>query len=428
MASESVQEQARAENQPLVPRMHTALNVPELLVAIFSWLSKGDLTQVARVSRLLSSLSLDIIWETIPELKYLVSTYRPLTQQGITKEGIRVWKFRDTPDEGFWDVFWAYAGRVRAVEACTGLYTPEVICDLRSQLERSSCGPSLLPNLRSLSLRVLTNDSHPIEALPIIPAGLRTLQVSIELNITPSTVQRLLEHFTTIPLNQLEEVEFSRRGRVDSDASLSLHRATFLQQNRSTLIHLNLAIFPLTTEDLAQLGSFPLTTRLTLVQKGTAMELSNFFDAIASSFPQLQWIDVNLDDAIKEGVPIAIIGGLATCRGLRSISLASLYWRPLTKEDVYQFGLWWPLMEEFSLYQTGPHSSSRPATPFALLQDFAQAWSRPLRKVVLQFDTAAPSPDPSSIMVRFNRLETLWVGSSPLDDRDVEQVVELLKA
>lgn len=275
---------------------------------------------------------------------------------------------------------------------------------------------------------MLTNDRHPIEALPIIPAGLRVLQVSTELNIAPSTVQRLLEHFTTIPLSQLGAVEFGRRGRIDSYTSLSLHRATFLQQNRSTLVQLNLSIFPLTAEDLVQLGSFPRTTRLTLVQKGTAMELSKFFDVIASSFSQLQWIDVTLDDTIKEGVPIGIIGGLKTCQGLRSISLASVCWRPLTEEAVGQFGLWWPLMEEFSLYQTRPHSASHPATPFALLQDFAQAWSRTLRKVVLQFDTAAPSPDPSSIMVRFNRLETLWVGSSPLDDRNVKQVVELLKA
>ncbi|KIO31648.1 hypothetical protein M407DRAFT_19387 [Tulasnella calospora MUT 4182] len=208
MASESVYQQARSEHHSPVPRIHDALTVPELLAAIFSWLSRADLTTVARVSRRLSSISLDIIWKTIPELKYLISTYRPLTQLGLTKEGARVWKFWDTPDEGLWDVFWAYARRVRAVEACNGLYTLEVIDDLISRLERSSCGPSLLPNLRSLSLRVLTDDRHLIEALPIIPAGLRTLQVSTELNVSPSTVQRLLEYFTGIPLTTIGEVEF----------------------------------------------------------------------------------------------------------------------------------------------------------------------------------------------------------------------------
>ncbi|KAG8914500.1 hypothetical protein FRC01_004034 [Tulasnella sp. 417] len=349
-------------------------------------------------------------------------------QLGLTREGTRVWKFRDSLDVGLWNVFWNYARRVRSVEACNGLYAPEVIHDLTYQLERSSSGPSLLPNLRALSLRVLADDRHLIEGMPIITTRLRTLQMSTELNVSPSTVQRLIEHFTAIPLDQLTEIEFSRRGRINSDASLSLHRATFLQQNRSTLTYLNLSIFPLASEDLVQLGGFPIITRLTLVQKGMATELCTFFDVIASSFPHLRSIDITADDVIRSAVSIRVIESLAICRDLCSIYLSSHWWELLTGEDVRQFGTWWPLMEEFSLYETRPHSEYLVGTPLGILQDFAQAWSQTLRKVILRFDTQAPLPNPSSIQTKLNSLETLWVGSSPLREPDVKGVVEFLKA
>lgn len=63
-------------------------DLPELLAEIFSWLSQTDLTRVARVCHLWSSLALDVIWQKIPELKYLINVYSPLTQWGLTTEGV----------------------------------------------------------------------------------------------------------------------------------------------------------------------------------------------------------------------------------------------------------------------------------------------------------------------------------------------------
>ncbi|KAG8948071.1 hypothetical protein FRC04_010113, partial [Tulasnella sp. 424] len=80
MESESlIIPEARFEYKSVV---HKALRVPELLAAVFSWLSHANLTSVARVCRFWSTLALDIIWEKIPELRYLVGTYSPLVQWG----------------------------------------------------------------------------------------------------------------------------------------------------------------------------------------------------------------------------------------------------------------------------------------------------------------------------------------------------------
>ncbi|KIO31647.1 hypothetical protein M407DRAFT_19386 [Tulasnella calospora MUT 4182] len=135
-----------------------------------------------------------------------------------------------------------------------------------------------------------------------------------------------------------------------------------------------------------------------------------------------------MDDAIKNDVPIAVIESLATCQDLRNIYVGSHSWKPLTQEDVRRFGSWWPFMEEFSLYQIQPRSEGQVSTPLGILQDFAQAWSRTLRKVVLPFDTEAPLPDSASVRAKFDALETLWVGSSPLQEGHVKYVVEFLKA
>lgn len=58
-----------------VPRPHKALTVPELLATIFLWLSRADLASVARVCRFWSPVALDILWQLIPDLDCLLSTF-----------------------------------------------------------------------------------------------------------------------------------------------------------------------------------------------------------------------------------------------------------------------------------------------------------------------------------------------------------------
>ncbi|KIO15531.1 hypothetical protein M407DRAFT_34876 [Tulasnella calospora MUT 4182] len=73
--------QARSKQPALIRHTHTALTVPELLVTIFSWLSKADLARVARVCRFWTPFALEKIWETIPDLQYLMKLYSIIAQK-----------------------------------------------------------------------------------------------------------------------------------------------------------------------------------------------------------------------------------------------------------------------------------------------------------------------------------------------------------
>lgn len=64
------------------PHPHHALAVPELLAAVFSYLSKGDLTRVARVCRFWTPLALDVTWEAIQDFDNLMSAYHVIMQKG----------------------------------------------------------------------------------------------------------------------------------------------------------------------------------------------------------------------------------------------------------------------------------------------------------------------------------------------------------
>lgn len=272
------------------------------------------------------------------------------------------------------------------------------------------------------------DEPHLIEALPIIPAGILILHVFTERDISSSTTQRILSHLTAIPLDRLLDVSLGGDARFHSrEAALSLCRANFLQPLQTTLKSLDFSIFPLTLEDLREIGKFVGVGRLTLVQRGTCAELHKFFDVIAASFPHLGRIDVRCDDAISDEVAVDVIEGLALCPDLRSINVTSNRWRPLTGDDIRQLGHRWPLMEDFCLHQENA-ASNQPGTPLALLQDLAQVWSRSLRKVSLRFDTAAPIPKGPSVKSKFEKLDSLWVGYSDLQGGDLGNVTDFLVA
>lgn len=321
-------------------------------------------------------------------------------------------------EDSRWDAFWTYCRRVRTIQSCRGVYLPGVIEDLKSQLANRSCSPSLLPNLRSLAMEMCVDEPHLVEVLPIIPAGLQTLDLYID-RITSTTLPRLLSHLTSIPLSQLSNV-YVYSCAVDTSFAM----ANFLQPNRATLAHLTLPSFPLTVSGLKQLGSFPGITRLLLQQKGAADELQEFFGVIGLLFPHLRHLDVTLDYAITEDVSFAVIGGLAGCRELQVMHLQSPGWKSLSEEDVSRFGWWWPAMEVFHLNQH--HDSDQGKTPFGILQDFARVWYRTLRNILLQFDGAAPLPSPSAVEFKFEKLVTLGVGGSRIPQSSVEGIAEFL--
>ncbi|KAG8898707.1 hypothetical protein FRC00_002439 [Tulasnella sp. 408] len=294
---------------------------------------------------------------------------------------------------------------------------------LRYQLDNRLCGPSLLPNLRSLDLKMPGDKPHLYEVLPIIPAELQVLSVATAVGTTQPDIQSLLELLTAIPLSQLSIIYFYDCTPIELDAS---KLATFLQPNQSTLVELHLSPFPLAVSDLEQVGSLPRVTELALLQKGTAMELNRFFNVIASSFPKLRAIEVTLDDTIEEEVSVAVFEDLAACGELKVVFLKSHRWKKLTRGDVARFGSWWPLMGMFCLHQPD-HYLDQIKTPLGILQEFARAWSRTLYKILLQFDTEVALPSSSSVRFKFEELGTLWVGRSRVRKRRFESVADFLR-
>ncbi|KAG8922017.1 hypothetical protein FRC00_007938, partial [Tulasnella sp. 408] len=328
-------------------------------------------------------------------------------------------KTQDISDDDRWDAFWMYCRRVLRVYSCQGAYPLDTIKDLSSQMERHFCGPSLLPNLRFISLDVWGNQTNAVELLPIIPAGLRALEVQSE---TSATVRRILKHLIAIPLGQLSKVSLSHSGDDDSCDTV----AKLLQSSRTTLIDLHIVFSPITISGLKQLGSFPGVMGLILVQRGAAIELHEFFDVIASSFPNLRTVEVTADDAITEDVSVTVFEGLAGCRDLQNISLETHRWKKLSRDDVYRFGSWWPSMKRFSLAQF-QHYPDQTTNSLEILQEFARVWSRTLRTVSLPFDGAAPLPSPSTVKFKFEKLAELYVGPSYIPESSIENVAEFLR-
>lgn len=320
-----------------------------------------------------------------------------------------------------WDVFWAYCRRVRTLKSreLDRHYLIDYIFHLQSQVKNRLPGPSLLPNLRAYSMKVWGSSTLLHEVLPIIPAELRVLEVDIA---ETREIRSLINFFTAVPLSQLSVIHFGGRTLVGLDAS---KLARFLRPNRSTLVHLHLLSLPRTVSDLKRIGRFPKVTALGLVQSGPAMELNKFFSVIASSFPKLRSINVTLDDEIEDEVSAAVFEGLAECRKLTSVLLRTSEWKKLTTEGVARFGSWWPLMKSFNLVQFD-YYPGQDTNSLAILQDFAQVWSRTLLSLTLPFGGSAPLPSASAVKFKFEKLAELEVGWSYIAESTVESVAEFL--
>ncbi|KAG8911125.1 hypothetical protein FRC01_005914, partial [Tulasnella sp. 417] len=243
-------------------------------------------------------------------------------------------------------------------------FHPKFVDDLRPRLENHLCGPSLLPNLRSIKFQLWEDQPQIIEILSLLPAGLRDLDLHIGCK---TDAEKILQCFASIPLNHLEDVQILYSNRIAIDP---VTMGAFLRPNRATLADLNLRETPRTVSALKQLETFPRLKRLRATHQGAASELPEFFDLIGSSFPRLRSTVIQLDEAITEEVPAAAFEGLAACRELQSVCLNTRRWTSLSREDVHRFGSWWPLMEKFSLsYGYYPDQAM---TPLGILEDFAR--------------------------------------------------------
>ncbi|KAG8914501.1 hypothetical protein FRC01_004035, partial [Tulasnella sp. 417] len=372
------------------------LRLPELLAAVFAWLPKGDLTSVARVCRFWTPCALDMIWQTIPDFETLMDLFQIIMWNNGT--GAQ----EDTSDDDPWEVFWAYCLRVHTIERCLEAYDPGVTDNLIFRVEKHLRGPSLLPNLRSITLRSWADEPHIVEILPIIPTRLRAL--SLYAFRDSAAFQRLLGHLAAIPISRLSTANF----HVSGD-NVTVTR--LLQLNLATLVDLTLAGPHLTASTLKRLGSVPGVTRLTIQPWGAKTGLDEFFASIGSSFPRLSFLCVTLDQAIEEDVPVTVLEGLAECRELQTVYMRSPKWKTLSGEDARRVGSWWPLMELFFLSQNC--HPDQVTTPLGILEEFARVWSATLLDIGLEFDATTPLPSPASVRFRIDDVAEFLKTVSP---------------
>ncbi|KAG8989453.1 hypothetical protein FRB90_002241 [Tulasnella sp. 427] len=430
---------------PLAKASHTSdrlanspLIIPELLRAIFEWLPRGQLTATAQVCALWSAVVLDLIWENVPELRHLISTYSEVTEQwiGDADDDFRtimteVLDFRDISLGGRWDVLLSYGRRIRTLAISDETYAPEVVEHLKSRLEGSEGGSSLLPNLRALSFDVDSDGPGLVESLSIIPAGLQTLHVSAKTLDRKSTAhRRLLEHLTTKAPSQLSDMSFIGHGIFFDKVTYGLH-SKVVAQCRGTLRTLDVSMFSLTAERLQEIGSIPSLTHLSMIQDRAAehTDRERLLRAVTRLFPHLHSLGVALIG--QETHPWAtcisdVMRMLEPCLELRNLRIRCNYWKPLTKEDVRYLGEAWPLMEEFDLDQVDRWTE--PNTHFGILQDLARIWSQTLKKLGLPLVSITSIPDPAYVEVKFKKLDTLSVEYCDLEDEQVEAVTDFLTA
>ncbi|KAG8985005.1 hypothetical protein FRB90_004998 [Tulasnella sp. 427] len=418
-----------------------ALKIPEILLAILVWLSRRDQAIAARVSRMWSALALDLIWKTVPEIRHLINTYSELEW---TRDYLWVWRFRDISAGGRWDVFAAYARRVQELQSSEDRdFAPDVIHHLMSQAEGSSGLSSFFPKLRSLKLRVDSCGPFLVRALRLVPPSLQSLQVDFTNRFRGAfeTLGNLLSYLNAVPLNLLSRVELTGCGEVSDEHLLHL-RDELLLHSRTTLVHLDMSLFPITIPDLRRIGSIvPKLKDLKFLGKETSMftteEVIDCLNGVGRSFHHLRSIRVSLRSATTPKVRISeLIRGLESCQDLRKFDIDVGYfgcpWHILTEADIRYLGSRWPMVESFKLYNklyNMEYGGEALGSPLALLQEFARVWSRTLQILALNVDTVPPLPDPSTTQPKFERLEMLDVGTSEIcREEDIEPIADFLTA
>lgn len=144
----------RSINTPnLDPIMHHLWTIPELLDEVLNELPEGNLPNMARVCRAFWAPAARLIWQTVPCFSYLLVLFPEERQQVYRLDSAEFLALSGEPRRYEWERFRLYAHFVKELS----MTMDEVNFVTLQQLQTSSKGAKLLPNLRVLSLNIATS-------------------------------------------------------------------------------------------------------------------------------------------------------------------------------------------------------------------------------------------------------------------------------
>ncbi|KAF4622564.1 hypothetical protein D9613_009615 [Agrocybe pediades] len=445
-------------------KTHRVLLIPELLNIIFNHLDLPSNAANARVCRLWSDISLDVLWKEVTKLKRLLQILAPLD---VDETGEL--KFQRLPESADWRRFEKYAKRVRKLTYHSSSRRNlsgsafDVVARTRTRLD-------ILPNMHTLiwsgppsfsiifmhsrvkffSVALDTNDEflqpyfHDlVSRMPHLTT--LNIQSSIPMRqIEPKMVELLLAlpklqkvvfprfYFTTKIVETLSTLEQLGTMEFQYDQEQGVGKPEDVQDFTPTLVEGAFpALFDMSTNvrynDAARFLNLPYAPRniTSLFIDSTDLEhpsaMYDVLSIIAENCKSLKLLAlVSLresfdDDPPDEGMSITLdtIKPAFKLQHLTSLDITHQFPLLLDQKDMETIASTWPSMESILLNPDPVHLSEPDLTLEALLP-FAQHCPQ-LKQLGLYIDATSCS-NLATPTVRFKALSLLAMGVSPIAD------------
>ncbi|KAI0073081.1 hypothetical protein K474DRAFT_1700561 [Panus rudis PR-1116 ss-1] len=159
---------------------HQAVQIPELLSLILSFLDEQTVARTATVSRRWADVALDISWKHVRDIRQLLCLLAPLTTERrsgpLTSSSLNI-KWRRRIQRSDWDRLSRYASRIRKIRftECGGM---TIDISIWEEMSRTRPTGDILPNLHSLSWHTYSAEKQHFSTIFLHP-GLTHLSICI---------------------------------------------------------------------------------------------------------------------------------------------------------------------------------------------------------------------------------------------------------
>ncbi|KIO31003.1 hypothetical protein M407DRAFT_19885 [Tulasnella calospora MUT 4182] len=397
---------------------HPSLDIPEILVNIFSKCNRSTNAASSLVCRRWSDVGVDQLWSSLPSLLPLLRILLPLV---IVDDTLDFDREAGPPN---WKRFWTLASRVRKLTQIDGPkgdtnessirlkghISPNVISYLLLHLSWTG-QQFLLPKLARLEWSV--NWEHSMHQLcHFISPALRHLVIYLDKSFPADRVVRTLHSLASLPPLGITTLSISTNyPDLRSDLQVASAVTSFVKA-QSTLLNLG---FP----SLWSRGQFVdgLTQHANLLDLelllcfDTPLELGSFLGLVARQCPRLQIFTYTLPTRFPPLAPRHAIEPLLPCYMLRELQIFHQGGLSVDGDDIKRMGRAWRAMELLQLC-AGAFATNSVGTPLVLLLEFAEEFSAKLRWLALNFSCEMDLPRADVVWASFPRLEVLGVGRS----------------
>lgn len=440
-------------SEPAIPtgsnphrEMHRVLSVHEIISNILQNAPPHDQAMAARTSSLWSDIALDCLWRELDSVLPLLRLLAPLvaTATGLAFAG------RIEPRK--WERLRYYSQRVRCLHYDDG--DPDSV----TELDTSSLEPDtslilltlkpagfgvLLPNVQEIQWAVSHDIINLQHALPFLHGSLKTLTLTLGESIISDdddAIARFLDTLWAMQDLSLETFGFHIFG-APTEILQSL--TVFLQsQPKIKVLHMPITDFGPDSDAAQDLfyRSYPegLKRLMTTVSFRSPEEYLTRLQTIIQRAPQLRTLDLYLDGVLNWPSALDNLAPLLALPNLEELNLVTLHGFHLDPEDIAMLGRSFPKMVRLGL-QPQPRVHPRLGIQATSLIDFTKAFPNlsglsmyiePIH-TPLQLpwrSTEQHSQSEAQSLPSFNPLifESLHVGSSPIEDKDIPDMAELL--